>query len=172
MTAGRVWPERGQCRGLEGVTEVMKNSIESIVCTAQRIRGDGASDLKEEDVGAVLAERAVEPTKKDLGQTAERTGVGNESQDRDDGQPKAPRIVPLTGAKTSEWNSALGRTLSDVEGRDPCLNAAPQASAGLRCIVPHSDLAKSQPDEAEAAFLADLRGSGAGTTSELPKPNS
>jgi hypothetical protein len=44
-------------------------------------------------------------------------------EDCDGSQPKTPRIVPLTAAKISEWNSALEKIFSDME-ESPCLIAA------------------------------------------------
>lgn len=63
--------------------------------------------MREGDVEEILAEMAVEPTNKDLDKMA-RHGTGVSEEDSgDEGQPKTPRIIPLTAAKISEWNSAL-----------------------------------------------------------------
>lgn len=52
-----------------------------------------------------------------------KQGVGvHDNEDSDESQPKSPGIVPLTAAKISEWNSALGKLFNDMEVCDPMLN--------------------------------------------------
>lgn len=52
---------------------------------------------------------------------AERgTGVSDDDEG-DESQPETPRIVPLTAAKISEWNSALEKIFNDMEECDPML---------------------------------------------------
>lgn len=83
---------------------------------AQQISGEGFRDMREGDVEEILAEMAVEPTKKDLDEMAKHgTGVSDDD-DGDESQPKTPRIVPLTAAKISEWNSALEKIFRDSLG--------------------------------------------------------
>lgn len=48
------------------------------------------------------------------------TGVSDDD-DGNESQPKTPRIVPLTAAKISAWNSALGKGFTDLEECDPVL---------------------------------------------------
>lgn len=93
--------------------------------TAQQISGEGFSDMREEDVEEILAEKAVEPTNKDLEEMAKNgIRVSDESQDSDDSHPTTPRIIPLTAAKISEWNSALEKLFSDMEECDPVLECS------------------------------------------------
>lgn len=118
-----VWPDCVKTfEGFEGVTENIKNTVKNIMHSAQQISGEGFNDMKEEDVEEILAEKAVEPTNKDLNEMAKHgIRVSNESQDSDDSQPMTPRIIPLTAAKISEWNSALEKIFCDMEECDPML---------------------------------------------------
>lgn len=110
--------------GFEGVTENIKTSVENIMHIAQQISGEGFRDMREGDVEEILAEMAVEPTKKDLDEMAEHgTGVSDDDEG-DESQPETPRIVPLTAAKISEWNSALEKIFNDMEECDPMLECS------------------------------------------------
>lgn len=67
-----------------------------------QISGEGFDDMKEEDVEEILAEKAVEPTNKDLDELAKQ-GIGVSSdEDGDESQPNTSRTDPLTVAKISE----------------------------------------------------------------------
>ncbi|XP_008562678.1 PREDICTED: tigger transposable element-derived protein 1-like [Galeopterus variegatus] len=118
-----IWPDCVKnFEGFESVTENIKNSVKNIMHIAQQISGEGFSDMKEEDVEELLAEKAVEPTNKDLDEMGKHSiRVSDESQDSDESQPRTPRIVPLTAAKISEWNSALEKIFNDMEECDPVL---------------------------------------------------
>ena len=117
-----VWPDCVKTfEGFEGVRESIKNSVENIMHIAQQISGEGFRDMREGDVEDILAEMAVEPTNKDLDEIAKHgTGVSDDDGS-DEGQPKSPRIVPLTAAKIAEWNSALEKIFHDMEECDPVL---------------------------------------------------
>lgn len=117
-----VWPDCVKSfEGFEGVRENIKNSVENIMHIAQQISGEGFRDMREGDVEDILAEMAVEPTNKDLDEIAKYgTGVSDDDGS-DEGQPKTPRIVPLTAAKIAEWNSALEKIFHDMEECDPVL---------------------------------------------------
>ncbi|XP_047724566.1 tigger transposable element-derived protein 1-like [Prionailurus viverrinus] len=117
-----VWPDCVKTfEGFEGVRENIKNSVENIMHIAQQISGEGFRDMREGDVEDILAEMAVEPTNKDLDEIAKHgTGISDDDGS-DEGQPKTPRIVPLTAAKIAEWNSALEKIFHDMEECDPVL---------------------------------------------------
>ncbi|XP_027943107.1 jerky protein homolog-like [Eumetopias jubatus] len=170
---GNVWPDCVKhFEGLEGVTENIKNSVENIMHIAQQISGEGFRDMREGDVEEILEEMAVEPTKKDLDEMAKR-GTGVSDDDGDESQPKTPRIVPLTAAKISEWNSALEKIFHDMEECDPVL----EHSLTLRRLtstasVPYAETlkrfeAKSQADKAEGIFQASSGGNVADTITKL-----
>lgn len=74
--------------------------------------------MKEGDMEEILAEMAVEPTNKELDEMAKQSS-GVSDKDGGGGQPEAPRIVPLTAAKISEWNSTLEKIFNDMEKCDP-----------------------------------------------------
>nr|XP_005608612.1 tigger transposable element-derived protein 1-like [Equus caballus] len=118
-----VWPDCVEnFEGFESVTESIKNSVKNIMHIARQISGEGFDDMKEEDVEEILAEKAVEPTNEDLDEMAKHgTGVSND-EDSDESQTKTSRIVPLTVAKISEWNSALEKIFNDMEECDPMLD--------------------------------------------------
>ncbi|XP_062966172.1 tigger transposable element-derived protein 1 [Cynocephalus volans] len=118
-----VWPDCVEnFEGFEGVTENIKNSVRNILHIARQISGEGFEDMKEEDVEEILAEKTVEPTNEELDEMAKQ-GVGvSDDEDGNASQPKTPRIVPLTAAKISEWNSALEKIFNDMEECDPMLD--------------------------------------------------
>ncbi|XP_046538005.1 tigger transposable element-derived protein 1 [Equus quagga] len=118
-----VWPDCVEnFEGFESVTESIKNSVKNIMHIARQISGEGFDDMKEDDVEEILAEKAVEPTNEDLDEMAKHgTGVSND-EDSDESQTKTSRIVPLTVAKISEWNSALEKIFNDMEECDPMLD--------------------------------------------------
>ena len=68
---GDVWPD---CVNMfEGVTENVKNSVRNITYVAQQISGEGFNDRQEGSVEETLAEVAVEPTNRDLDETAKQS---------------------------------------------------------------------------------------------------
>lgn len=89
---GNVWPDCVKnSEGFEGMPQNIKNSVKSIMRSAQQISGVGFSDMKEGDVEEILAETA-EPTNKVLDEIAEHgTGV-HEDKDGEDGQSQTPEL--------------------------------------------------------------------------------
>lgn len=134
------------------------------MCTTQQISGKGFNDMREEDVEEILAEKAVEPTNKNLDEMVKHgIRISDESQDSDVSQPMTPRIIPLTAAKISEWNSALEKIFSDMEECDPMLERSLTFKRlTSTAFVPYSemlkDLRRKQANKAEAVFLANFRG--------------
>lgn len=76
-------------------------------------------------------------------------GVSND-KDSGESQPETPRIIPLTAAKISEWNSAWEKIFSDVEKCDP----TPDCSLTFKRLtsttfIPYSERRKDLRQKAE-----------------------
>ncbi|XP_004451066.1 tigger transposable element-derived protein 1 [Dasypus novemcinctus] len=139
-----IWPDCVKnFEGFEGVTENIKNSVKNIMRLAWQISGEGFDDMKEDDVEEILAEKAVEPTNEDLDDMAKQGMRVSDVEDGDENWYKTPRIVPLTAAKISEWNSALEKICNDMEECDPILERSLKFKhLASSAFVPYAEMLK------------------------------
>lgn len=143
--------------GFEGVTESIRNSVKNIMHIAWQIRGGGFDDMKEEDVEAILAEKAVEPTNEGLDEMAKQgIGVGDD-EDGNESQPKTSRIDPLTATKISDWNSALERIFNDMVECDPMLDRSLKFKRlTSTAFAPYAEMLKDMRQKAKQTRLTQV----------------
>lgn len=79
--------------------------------------------------------------------------VSDERQDSADSQLKTSKIIPLTAAKISEWNSALEKFFSDIE-HDPLLEQSLMFKRLTSpAFIPYSEMLKNLRQKARQTRL-------------------
>ncbi|XP_015351785.1 tigger transposable element-derived protein 1 [Marmota marmota marmota] len=153
-----VWPDCVEnFEGFEGITENIMNSVRNIMHIAQQISGEGFEDMKEEDVEELFAEKTVESTNEDLDEMAKQGTRVSEDEDGNSSQPKTPRILPLTAAKITEWNSALEKNFNDMEECDPMLDRSLKFKhLASTAFAPYTEILKEMRQRANQTKLMQL----------------
>lgn len=149
------------------------------MCVAWQISGKSFNDMKEEDVEDILAEKVLEATNKYLDEMAKQRIGPAMTRTSMKVSLRLPRVVPLTVAKVSEWNSPLQKLFNDMEESDPMLERSLKCKGLIStAFTPYAETLKDlrrqtiQTDKAVTISQVSSGGKMANTIYKSQEPNS